>query len=637
MNTYVNPIGIDLGTTRCCVYTYVNNKFVCIPNEFGNRTTPSIVSFTDDKIIVGDEALNKLKSNVKNTVYDIKRIIGRTYDDTSLKSNLMHWGFKVVSDDNKPMILINDKKYSPEQITSFILIKLKEIAENFLGTEIRNVVVTIPAYFNDCQRQATKLAGHMAGLNIMRMINEPTAAALSYGFQNNLDCLNRHVVIFDFGGGTLDVSLLQCENDIYTVLATSGNSSLGGDDFDKQIVKWFFFEFSKKNKNINIIEVIKNEKTLIKVKIEAEKCKISLSRNIVSNMIVENMHGDIDFSCELTRAKFEEICFQCINWAIEPLEDVISQKKIKKNMIDDIVLVGGSSRIPIIVNNVKKFFNLDSNNDHKLKMNINPDEAIAYGACVQASILLKIDNEKFDSLVLIDVIPLSLGIKTNGGIMKKIIHRNNSIPCTKKETFTTFVDNQPSVTICIYEGERELADKNNLLGKFELVNLPLMPRGTIRISVTFKIDSNGILNVSAIEESSKIQNKIDILKDFQINDDNDLKYIDNALQDANDYKNIDDDIKKSILAYNYLNYYTITVEDNLKNDPQYLELSNEQIDKIKKEINHLQIFLTNVKKEEYDIFIRKFNYDHCIRMKNNASKIIQNELDSIINNYQNDN
>ncbi|XP_045520318.1 heat shock protein 68-like [Pieris brassicae] len=543
----IPAIGIDLGTTFSCVGVFQNGKVEIIANEQGNRVTPSYVAFTETERFIGDAAKNQIAMNPKNTVFDAKRLIGRRFDDVKVQQDLKHWPFEVISDGGKPKIVIEykgqKKKFSPEEISSMVLTKMKETAETYLGGTVQNAVVTVPAYFNDSQRQATKDAGTIAAINVLRIINEPTAAALAYGLDKNLSG-EKNVLIFDLGGGTFDVSILQIsEGSLFEVQSTAGDTHLGGEDFDNRMVDHFSTEFDKKFKK-NLKE---NPKALRRLRTACERAKRTLSSSTEASLEVDALHDGIDFYSKLSRARFEELCSDLFKQTLVPVERALKDANLHTREIHDVVMVGGSTRIPKIQRLLQDFFG-----GKTLNLSINPDEAVAYGAAVQAAILTGSKDERLQDVLLVDVSPLSLGIETAGGIMTKLVERNTRIPIAQKKVFSTYADNQPAVTIQVYEGERVMTRDNNLLGTFNLAGIPPAPRGVPQIEVTFDIDANGILNVSAEDKSTGRSERITISNDKgRLN----KVEIDKMLHDAERFKADDDVIRERVEIRNQLESY----------------------------------------------------------------------------------
>jgi heat shock 70kDa protein 1/2/6/8 len=552
-------VGIDLGTTYSCVGIFREDRCDIIANDQGNRTTPSFVAFTDTERLIGDAAKNQVAMNPTNTVFDAKRLIGRKFADAEVQADMKHFPFKIIDKGGKPIIQVEfkgeEKTFTPEEISSMVLTKMRETAESYLGETVQNAVVTVPAYFNDSQRQATKDAGLIAGLNVLRIINEPTAAAIAYGLDKKIEG-ERNVLIFDLGGGTFDVSLLTIEEGIFEVKSTAGDTHLGGEDFDNRLVSHLANEFKRKNKK----DLTTNARALRRLRTACERAKRTLSSSAQTSIEIDSLFEGIDFYTSITRARFEELCQDLFRSTIQPVDRVLSDAKIDKSQVHEIVLVGGSTRIPRIQKLITDYFNGKEPNK-----SINPDEAVAYGAAVQAAILSGDTSSKStNEILLLDVAPLSLGIETAGGMMTKLIPRNTTIPTKKSEVFSTFSDNQPGVLIQVYEGERQRTKDNSLMGKFELTGIPPAPRGVPQIEVTFDLDANGIMNVSAVEKGTGKSNKIVIT-----NDKGRLskEEIEKMLADAEKYKEEDEAEGRRVGAKNGLESYAYSLRNTLS-DPK---------------------------------------------------------------------
>ena len=565
-------IGIDLGTGNSCVGVMKDGKIEIITNSDGERTTPSFVAFTDTEKLVGLAAKNQYAMNPKNTIYEVKRLMGRKFDDPEVQEDIKRFTYKVIrSKTGYPEIEVEYKNetqhFSPEQISAMILTKMKETAEEFLGEKVSKAVITVPAYFNDAQRQATKDAGTIAGLDVLRLIAEPTSSVLAYGL-NSSSKTEKNIMVIDPGSGTYDVSIINCDDGVFEVKATSGNSHLGGSDFDAYLVEYFIKEFSRKYK-VNPEDIKKNARACGRLKSACERCKKTLSASTSANLEIDQFWNGIDFYTSITRAKFENICSDLFKKHMINIEKCLDDSKLDKSKIDEIVMTGGTSRIPKLCEMIQEYFN-----GKKLNKSINPDECVAYGAAVQGDILSGNADKATKDILLLDVTPLSLGIETAGEVMTVLIPRNTTIPARKTEdNFSTYADNQPGVNIVVYQGESSMTRHNMRLGEFQITGIAPAPRGVPRISVTFDIDANGILKVSAEEKTSGKKGSIEITNTGSKMSQKD---IDEAIKKAEEFKKEDDERKETVEAKNKLEsgFYQLKqmIDDNKLNKDDFKEL-----------------------------------------------------------------
>ncbi|KAK3388878.1 heat shock protein 70 family [Sordaria brevicollis] len=576
---YDGAIGIDLGTTYSCVAIYEGTNVEIIANEQGSFTTPSFVSFTAEERLIGEAAKNQAAMNPKNTVFDVKRLIGRRIDDPTVKKDMESWPFKVVDDGaGNPKVEVDYlggvHTFSAQEISAMVLTKMKEIAEVKLGKKVEKAVITVPAYFNDNQRQATKDAGAIAGLNVLRIINEPTAAAIAYGLGANKSNKERNVLIYDLGGGTFDVSLLNIQGGVFTVKATAGDTHLGGQDFDTNLLDYCKKEFTRKTKK----DLSGDARALRRLRTACERAKRTLSSGAQTTIEIDSLFDGEDFNINVTRARFEDLNAKAFAGTLEPVAQVLKDAAIEKSAVDEIVLVGGSTRIPKVQKLLSEFFD-----GKKLEKSINPDEAVAYGAAVQAGILSgKATSAETSDLLLLDVVPLSLGVAMEGNIFAPVVPRGQTVPTIKKRTFTTVADNQQTVQFPVYQGERVNCEDNTSLGEFTLAPIPPMKAGEPVLEVVFEVDVNGILKVTATEKTSgrsaniTISNSVGKLSSSEI---------EKMVEEAEKFKSNDEAFSKRFEAKQQLESYISRVEEIVSDPTLSLKLKRGQKEKIEQSLS----------------------------------------------------
>ncbi len=594
-------IGIDLGTCYSCAAVFQNGKVEIIPNESGERTTPSYVSFTDKERLLGSAAKNKMTRNPLNTIFDAKRLIGRKFQEREVQEDMKYWPFKVIKDANsdRPKFQViyqnQEKQFYAEEMLAMTLRTLKRSASNFVGKEVKDAIVAVPNYFNDSQRQSIKDAGTIAGLNILRIINEPTAAALGYPIHKLKDKEEKKIFIFDWGAGNLNASILAIEEGLFEVKAISGKIHLGGEDLDNKLIQYCIDEF-RRNTSINI-NVRENPKAFQRLKSACEKAKKALSSTTQTTVDIDCLIGEEDLNIIITRSKFEELCLDLFKKCLPPLEQVLKDAKMTQSQIDEVILVGGSSRIPKIQSMLQEFFN-----GKELNKEFNPDEAIAYGAAIQAAVMTNIKDESIERLMLLDVNPFSLGIETVGGVMTVFIPRNSTIPCKKTQIFNNYTDNQTFFIVQVFEGERQLTKDNNFLGKFLLSGLPPSPKGQLQIEITFDIDANSFLYVGAVEKTTGISQKMDI-----VNDKNRFSKvdIDRIIQE---FEQFEEEEKERDNAKINFDIYFYGIRQMIKDINSKNKFSEDEKNQIKNKINEIYDWRNNnpiATKEEYNAKIKE--------------------------------